>query len=253
MSWVVKYGGSAMTNGKIRRHVASEIRTLADHGQRPLVVHGGGPFIRDALDQSGIRHKRIRGLRVTSPESLKIIEGVITQLGKTLAHEIGGAIGLTGRDAGILRAERFDERLGEVGKMTSVKATALKGLIDAGFIPVLACLALDSNGNILNINADEVAGAVAGAMTSPVIFLTDVPGVLENPLNNNTVVPHLTQRTIGELIEQGVIADGMIPKVEAALAALKQGAPSAVIADGRREDTLNKVIQGKTGTTVTLT
>ena len=252
MSWVIKYGGNAMTNITIRRRVAGEIKILADQGKKPLVVHGGGPFIHAALEKSGVASKHIRGLRVTSPDSLEIIESVLTLLGKDLAKDIGDAIGLTGKDAGILLAERFDKQLGEVGKITSVKATVLETLINDGFVPVLACLALDSHGNLLNVNADEVAGAVAGALSSPIIFLTNVPGVLEDPSNNNSDLPHLTHRTIKKLVQQGIIAGGMIPKVEAALHALKKGAASAVIADGREEGVLDDVIQGKIGTVVTL-
>ena len=242
-----------MTNITIRRRIAGEIRSLADQSEKPLVVHGGGPFIHTAFEKSGIASKHIRGLRVTSPEGLEIIESVLTLLGKNLAQDIGGSIGLTGRDAGILRAERFDDQLGEVGKITSVKTHVLEILRNDGIIPVLTCLALDSHGKLLNVNADEVAGAVSGAFSSPVIFLTDVPGVLEDPSNNDSVVPHLTQNTINELVRQGIIEGGMIPKVEAALDALKKGATSAIIADGREKGILDDVVQGKTGTVVTLT
>lgn len=252
MPWVIKYGGSAMTDPTLRLRIATEIRELADRGERPVVVHGGGPFIGRALDRAGVEHSFVRGLRVTPPKGMEVVEAVLTQLGKILAQEIGNALGLTGRDAGLLVAERFDEELGEVGRMRSVNKDAITTILDSGFTPVLACLAIAPDGSLLNVNGDEVTGAVAGALRSPVIFLTDVPGVLEEPADPSSLIAHITLEEIESRIADGRISGGMIPKVEGATSALKRGAPSAMIVDGRYAGVLGNVQRGAAGTKVTL-
>ena len=254
MPIVIKYGGNAMTDTTLRQEVAREIRALAGEGLQPIVVHGGGPFIKVALDKAGLEHHFVRGLRVTSAESLPIIEQVLTLLNKELAQEIGNAIGLTGRDAQVLQAETFDASLGLVGKITEVNKKLLTSLLSVNITPVLACLAEDASMNknqgVLNVNADDVAGAIAGALAIPVIFLTDIAGVLDNPNDKGSLLPALDSSDIRQRIQDGRISGGMIPKVEAALDALNQGASYAVIADGRGAATLRQAIAGKAGTRV---
>lgn len=233
MPVVIKYGGNAMTDDATRLAVASEIRALFDAGEAPIVVHGGGPFINAALDEAGLEHRFVRGLRVTTPESLALVERVLTLLGKQLAQDVGPALGLTGRDATLVRAELLDPALGRVGRVTGVNRDALRSLLAAHFVPVLACLALDSDGGLLNVNGDEVAGAVAGALGAGCVFLTNVPGVLDDAARPESVLPTLTRRDARARIEDGRIGGGMIPKVEAALRAIDLGAPFAVVADGR--------------------
>jgi acetylglutamate kinase len=251
MAIVIKYGGNAMTDAAIRKDVAREIRTLANEGFQPLVVHGGGPFIKAALDKAKLEHHFVGGLRVTTKESLPIIEQVLTVLGKELTQEIGNAVGLTGRDASVVKAKTFDDSLGLVGKITSVNKTLLKSLLEANITPVLACIAENEIGdNVLNVNADEVAGAVAGMLQIPVVFLTDIPGVLDNPNDKTSLLKTLSESDIQERIQDGRISGGMIPKVEAALEALEQGAAYAVIADGRDATTLRQAIAGQAGTRI---
>ncbi len=230
---VVKYGGNAMTDDATRRAVASAIRELARAGGRPVVVHGGGPFIKDALDRAGLEHRFVRGLRVTSEPSMVVIEDVLTTLGKRLAQEIGPAVGLSGRDASLLLAEPADPELGRVGHVRSVSPAALDALRAAGLVPVVNCVAVDERGESLNVNADEVAGAVAAALGEGVFFLTNVPGVLDDPARPESLIGSLTKAEAEARIADGRIAGGMIPKVESALAAIARGAPFAVIADGR--------------------
>lgn len=249
VSIVIKYGGNAMTDEVTRRSVAKALRSASASGVPPVVVHGGGPFIQAALDAAGLEHRFERGLRVTTPESLVIIEQVLTLLGKQLAHEIGSAVGLTGRDASVLRAIQRPE-LGRVGKMREVDPTAIQALRQAGLVPVIACLAVGDDHGLLNVNADEVAGAVAGALGEGVLFLTNVPGVLDEPEDEASVLPNLTRAEVYQRIESGTIAGGMIPKVEAALTALDQGAPFAVIADGRTASGVGTALAGG-GTRVT--
>ena len=249
MPIVVKYGGNAMTDLTARRAVAREIGALARDGLAPIVVHGGGPFIKAALDAAGLEHRFIRGLRVTSAESLPYVESALTLLNKQLAQDIGAAVGLTGRDAHVLKAQAFDETLGFVGRMTGVNAGLLEALLAAHITPVLACLAENEAGdNVLNVNADEVAGEVAGALKSPVVFLTDVAGVLDDPRDPDSLLTTLTKAEVERRIADDRISGGMIPKVEAALAALEQGAVYAVIADGRVPERLRRALNGETGT-----
>lgn len=248
MPVVVKYGGSAMADAATRAAVAGEIRALFDAGGAPVVVHGGGPFITAALDAAGLPHRFQRGLRVTTPESLEVIERVLTVLSKRLAQEIGPAVGLSGRDARLLLAEASDPSLGRVGRVTTVNAAALDALQRSGFVPVLACLALDARGELLNVNADEVAAAVAGAIGAGAVFLTDVPGVLADPSRPDSVLATLGRAEAEARIRDGRIAGGMIPKVESALHALGLGAPYAVIADGRSAAAARDALHGAGGT-----
>lgn len=249
VSIVIKYGGNAMTDEPTRRSVAAALRDATTGGVPPVVVHGGGPFIQAALDEAGLEHRFERGLRVTTPEGLTVIERVLTLLGKRLAQEIGPAVGLTGRDAALLHAE-VREGLGRVGRMRSVNAGVLRGLRQTGLVPVVACLALGEDGELLNVNADEVAGAVAGELGEGVLFLTNVPGVLDDPSDPSSLLASLSRAEVAERIGDGRITGGMIPKVEAALAALALGAPFAVVADGRDAAGVRTALNGG-GTKVT--
>lgn len=247
---VIKYGGNAMTDERTRRRAAAALYDATLGGDPPVVVHGGGPFIQAALDARGLEHRFVRGLRFTTPQSLEVIEGVLTLLGKQLAQEIGPAVGVTGRDASLLTAVQRPE-LGRVGRMERVETRLLNGLRAAGLVPVVACLALGEDGLLLNVNADEVAGAVAGALGEGVVFLTNVPGVLDDPADPASLLPELTLDQARERMSDGRIAGGMIPKVEAALAALERGAPFAVVADGRDAEGVTLALAGG-GTRVTM-
>ncbi len=246
---IIKYGGNAMTDAATRQRAAAALYDATRGGEPPVVVHGGGPFIQAALDAAGLEHRFERGLRVTTPESLEVIERVLTLLGKRLAQEIGPAVGLTGRDADLLHATRRAE-LGQVGRMQRVNPRAIAALRAAGIVPVVACLALGEDGSLLNVNADEVAGAVAGALGQGVVFLTNVPGVLDDPADPASLLQHLPASEALARIADGRIGGGMIPKVEAALAALEMGAPFAVVADGRDPDGVTAALGGG-GTRVT--
>lgn len=239
---VIKYGGNAMTDPGTRRAVAEVIAGLASGGGRPVVVHGGGPFIKRALDEAGLEHRFVRGLRVTSEASMEVVEGVLTTLGKRLAQEIGRAVGLSGRDAGLLLAEQADLELGRVGHVREVRTEAIDALRTAGLVPVIGCVAVDAGGSALNVNADEVAGAVAAALGEGVYFLTNVPGVLDDPQVPDSLIDVLTRGEALARIADGRIAGGMIPKVESALEALDRGAPFAVIADGRDPDAVRAAL-----------
>jgi len=243
---VIKYGGNAMTDPRLRARMARRIARVPD----AVVVHGGGPFIAPALAEAGVASYFLRGLRVTSAESLPVVERTLTLLGKILAHEVGRAVGLTGRDAGVLIAERREPELGFVGRVSGVNRELLTGLLGLGLVPVVASLAAAADGGVLNVNADDAAGAVAGALAAPVVFLSNIPGVLDDPADPDSLLTTLGETEIGARVRDGRIAGGMIPKVEAALAALAAGAAFAVIADGRDPGGLEATLAGERGTRI---
>jgi acetylglutamate kinase len=246
--WVIKYGGNAMVDDGERARVLADVRALRSAGGRPVIVHGGGPYIAAALAAAGEESHFVRGLRVTSRSAIEHVERVLTLLGKQLAAEIGDAVALTGRDANLLQAERISEELGEVGRMVSVRRALIDALVAHGYTPVIGCLALSAAGEPLNVNADEVAGAVAAAIGAPLVLLTNVAGVLDDPRDPNSRLPTLSAAEAHARIADGRIAGGMIPKVEAALSVLAQGAPACVIADGRVGGELDRVRLGSAGT-----
>jgi len=246
--WVIKYGGNAMTDERERAQVLADLRTLRAADGRPVLVHGGGPFIETALREDGVASRFVRGLRVTTREAVPAVERALTLLGKRLAAELGDAVGLTGRDAQLLVAERVDPDLGEVGRVVRVRRDLLEALLAQRLTPVIGCLAVTDDGEPLNVNADDVAAAVAAALSAPCVFLTNVAGVLDDPADPASRIPRLTRAEARARIADGRIAGGMIPKVESALAALERGAPSAVIADGRVAGELPRVQLGVAGT-----
>ena len=235
-----------MTDPALRIQMTAEIARIPG----AVVVHGGGPFIGAALAEAGLESHFVRGLRVTDTASLPLVERTLTLLGKELAQLFGRGVGLTGRDAALLVAEPFDAALGRVGRVTAVNRQLLVGLLDLGLLPVVACLAVDAYGEALNVNADDAASAVARALGAPVVFLSNIPGVLDDPAEPESLITTLSEREIRARIEDGRIAGGMIPKVEAALTALSAGAPFAVIADGRKPEDLAATLAGARGTRV---
>lgn len=249
---VVKWGGSVLTSEVLRRSVVPAFRDAIDAGARLVIVHGGGPAIEQALNARGIDSRFEDGLRVTSDEAVLTIEAVISHLGRRVAHALGAAVALNGFDARAVTAEPRSRMLGRVGRVTNVNAAVFTRLLDAGLTPVMGCVAADRDGRALNVNADEVAGAVAGALAADVVFLSDVPGVYHDPnAAQPDVQAHLTQAAVEAGLNSGTISGGMIPKVGAALAALTQGAPSARIADGRDAEGVRAALTGSGGTRIT--
>ena len=245
---VVKYGGNAMTDPVLERSFARDIVLLKAVGVNPVVVHGGGPQVDSLLQQLGRVSDRIDGMRVTDQPTMEVVEmvlgGSVNQAIVTLINQNGGrAIGLTGQDGNLIRARKLlmekkqadgsvkSIDLGLVGEVIGVKADVLDLFINSDFIPVIAPLGVDDEGNTYNINADLVAGKVAEALRAEkLILLTNIPGVMDADKN---VLTGLTTSDVDRLIETGVIYGGMIPKVECALDAVKCGVNSAHIIDGR--------------------
>ncbi len=240
---VVKIGGSTLGEEDTS---LDDIASLAAEGRRLLVVHGGGALITDWLDRLGIESEFVGGLRSTSAEALDVVIGVLrgtanARLVSELARRGACAVGVSGLDAGTLVAERYDERLGYVGRLTGVDAARLRGLLADGCIPVLAPIALERPAQPLNVNADTVAGEVARALGAALlIFLTDVDGVLDE---RGALLPQLGAERAAALREAGTLAGGMLPKVDASLRAAGGGS-TAVIANGRRRGTVREIVSG---------
>lgn len=238
-SFVIKYGGHAMTEPALANIFASDIVLLKQVGINPVVVHGGGPQIGNMLEKLNINSQFIDGLRVTDQASIEIVEMVLSgTINKHIVAAInaagGSAVGLSGRDAHLIRAKKLTSPkgdLGLVGEPTNVDPHVLSTLESAGVIPVVAPVGTGPNGEILNINADTAAGAIAGAVRAArLLMLTDVPGVLSK---NGSLIENLSVDEVRELIQDGTIHGGMIPKLETCIQAIEQGIEAAVVLDGR--------------------
>lgn len=222
----------------------------------PVIVHGGGPEINQALKQMKIKSEFVDGLRVTTKEVLKVAEMVMTGtinkriVGSIQAHG-GKAIGLSGIDGGLLTAEPIQNgKLGFVGEITKVETCWIDMIVKAGGIPVVAPIAAGENGERLNINGDTAAGAVAEALGCKLVLISDIPGVMET-LNNEKIVHHrLTKLQVEEKIASGVIYGGMIPKVRSAIASLKSGVEESVILNGLEPEDIMKYLQGESVGTI---
>ena len=233
---VVKYGGHAMGAGG--ETFARDIALLKQVGIHPIVVHGGGPQINRMLDRLGVKSRFVNGLRVTDSETMEIVEMVLAgTINKQLVGAInaagGRAIGLSGKDGGLIRARKLTRNgdLGFVGEPERVDAGVLATFRQSDITPVIAPVGVGAQGETYNINADTVAGAVAGAMEATrLLLLTDVPGVLDK---EKKLIPELSAADVRRLIDDGTISGGMIPKVETCLEAVEGGCEAAVILDGR--------------------
>ena len=245
---VVKYGGNAMTDPELESSFARDIVLLKTVGIHPVVVHGGGPQVDNLLKELGRQSDRIDGMRVTDKSTMDIVEmvlgGSVNKSIVSLINKHGGrAIGLTGKDANLILAKKLKmEKIGEdgiavpidlgfVGDVVSVNKDVINMLIASDFIPVIAPLGVDAEGNTYNINADLVAGKVAEFLQAEkLMLLTNIKGVLGR---DGEVVTGLTPKKVDSLIEDGTISGGMIPKIQCALDAVRSGVRSAVIVDGR--------------------
>jgi acetylglutamate kinase len=233
---VVKYGGSVLDAGAAGT-VVEDLVLLKGSGVNPVLVHGGGPEITRMLDRLGKETRFVQGLRVTDAETMEIVEMVLAgRANKAMVTMVGAAggsaVGLSGKDAGLLRARRLEGAvdLGLVGEVVEVRGEIVQTISAAGHIPVIASVGVGADGESLNLNADHAAGALAAALeASKLIILTDVPGVMQVRGGVASLISRLTATEARQLIADGTVARGMIPKVEACLAALDRGVPSAHI------------------------
>ena len=236
---VIKYGGSAMTDGALGRRFAEDVVLMHQVGILPLVVHGGGPQIGDLMQRLGKEPEFLDGLRVTDAETLDIARMVL--VGKVNRDIVGSinvhgplAVGVSGEDGGLITAAARNPELGFVGDVDSVDPTLLTKLFAEGLIPVMSTIGTDASGQAYNINADTVAGAVAEAIgAEKVMYLTDVEGLYEDLDNKDSLIGEISADELQTKLESGQITDGMIPKIEACVHAVNNGVTSAHLLDGR--------------------
>ena len=251
---VIKYGGHAMVDEELKNNFARDLVLMKYIGINAVVVHGGGPQIGSLLKKLGKESKFVQGMRVTDEETMDIVEmvlvGKVNQEIVGLINRHGGrAVGLSGKDANLIRAEKYDLNaekvketppeiidIGLVGKVKAVNAELITTLMADGVIPVIAPTGVGDGGETYNINADLVAGAVASALAAEkLILLTDVPGVLNG---QKELIHTMDERTTRRMIEEGTIEGGMFPKVKCCLKALRGGVKKAHIVDGRLKHTI---------------
>jgi acetylglutamate kinase len=241
---VVKFGGSIMDDEQGRRNIMRDIALMEIIGLRPVVVHGGGKAISRGMEARGIKPVFVKGLRVTDAESVEVVDEVLNgsinaDLVKTLREFNARAVGIKGQS--ILKVKKYTEKdpqtgeildWGFVGTVTKVDATVIKQLVEQDTIPVVTPLGVDKAGQLYNVNADEAAGAVAKALQArKLVFLSDVPGLLRDPKDRSSIMPTLKHSEVEDLIEQGVIGGGMLPKISGALKALESGVKKVHIID----------------------
>ena len=240
----IKYGGAVISEKKLSSSFAKDIVLLKQVGINPVVVHGGGPKIKEMLDQLGFKSDFINGLRVTNKETMNIVEMVLSgSINKEIVMDInkegGSAIGLSGKDAFLAKTEKvkipksnkqsFD--IGYVGKPKIINREILDWFLQSNFIPVISPIGFDKNYNTFNINADTMSGSVASSILSErLILLTDVDGVIDKKGN---LLTEISLNDVNKLINNGTISGGMIPKVETCVNAVKNGVKAAVILNGR--------------------
>ncbi len=237
---VVKYGGAAMKDGSLKAGVIRDIVFMACVGIRPVVVHGGGPEINLWLGKLGIEPQFKDGLRVTDAPTMDVVEMVLVgrvnkELVSLINQEGGKAVGLCGVDGNLITARpQGSADVGFVGEVSSIDSGILKSLVESGYIPIVSSVASDETGQAYNINADTVAGEIAAALgAEKLILLTDTKGILKDYKDPSTLLPKLDIQQARQLIETGVVAGGMIPKVNCCVRSLAQGVGAAHILDGR--------------------
>jgi acetylglutamate kinase len=236
---VVKFGGNAMSSPELFDDFAKDVVMMHRVGMRPVIVHGGGPQIGDWLARLGKTSEFVDGRRVTDAETLEVAQMVL--IGKvnsdivTALNTFGPvAVGLTGTDAMMLRAEAKDPELGFVGEVTHVSPELIRRTLAMDLVPVIATIGADAAGQTYNINADDAATEIAQALLAEkLIFLTDVPGLMGDLDDPDSLITSVTVSRVRELIESGVIGGGMIPKIEACSDAIRRGVGSVHLIDGR--------------------
>lgn len=237
---VIKYGGNAMINEELKQAVMNDIVLLSLIGVKVVLVHGGGPEINDMLKKTGKKSEFINGLRVTDSETIDTVLMVLAgKVNKSLVNLIectgGKSVGLCGLDGHLIEAETLDDKLGYVGKITKINIEPILDLLDKGYIPVVSTLGCDSKGNVYNINADTAAAKIAGEMKAEsLISMTDICGILMDKNDPSTLVTNINTQKAHELMSQGIIDGGMIPKVECCLDAINLGVNRVFILDGTK-------------------
>ena len=238
---VVKYGGSAMVDEELQKKVIKDVTLLKLTGFKPIIVHGGGKEISRWVNKVGMEPRFVNGLRVTDEETMEVAEMVLNKVNKNLVRmveELGvRAIGISGKDGGLLRVEKKyseGEDIGFVGDIKEVDATILNDLLEKDFLPIICPIGIDDNYQTYNINADDAAYAIATAMNAEKLaFLSDIDGVYKDYEDKDSLVSRLTVQEAKDLLETGGIQGGMLPKLQNCIDAMKQGVSRVHIMDGR--------------------
>ena len=241
---IIKCGGAIMVDEAMRQSFADDVFLLHSVGIRPVLVHGGGPQITESLNRFGIQTQAIDGHRITDAATLEVVRMVLVgKINKDIVSALNRfgehAVGLSGEDACLLKVTQRDEKLGFVGDVVGVNTDVLARLTDEGFIPVIASIGTDDNGQAHNINADLVAGELAAALQAEkLILLTDVDGLLTDVDNPQSRIPKITADDLEEFIESGKAQGGMLPKLDAAKIAVEGGTVSAHLINGTQKHAL---------------
>ena len=236
---VVKYGGNAMKDEELKSSVMRDLVVLNLLGIKVVLVHGGGPEISKTLREMGRESRFVDGLRYTDKETAEVVRMVLAgKTNKTLTDLIcrngGKALGICGQDGHLLKCSVQDEKLGYVGKIEQVNTQIITDLLGLGYVPVIATVGYDEDGNIYNVNADTAAASIAGALNAEsLILMTDIRGLLEDKDNPESLIKKVYVSDIPALVKQGIISGGMIPKIECCKDAIRRGVKKAVIIDGR--------------------
>ncbi len=237
---VIKYGGNAMINEELKAAVMGDMVLLSLIGIKVVLVHGGGPEITEMLGKIGKESRFYNGLRVTDEESAKIVQMVLAgKINKNLVNllqNIGGkAIGLSGMDGNLIEARPIDfENLGYVGEITNVNTQPILDVLEKGYIPVVSTVGCDKEGNVYNINADTAAAAIAGSLGAEcLISMTDICGILRDKDDPSTLIPLINVSEAPQLMREGIISGGMIPKIECCIEAIRRGVGKVFVMDGR--------------------
>ena len=238
---VVKYGGSAMVDGQLKKNVIQDVTLLKLVGFKPIIVHGGGKEISSWVKKAGMESKFINGLRVTDAATMEIAEMVLNKVGKELAANVAElgvkAVGISGKDGDLLKVEKKysgGEDIGYVGEIKEVNPKILYDLLEKDYLPIVCPIGLDDNFETYNINADDAACAIARAVNAEKLaFLTDIEGVYRNPDDKSTLISELRVGQARELIDSGNIGGGMLPKLNNCIDAIENGVSRVHILDGR--------------------
>ncbi len=236
---VIKYGGNAMIDDDLKQAVMGDIVLLSLIGIKVVLIHGGGPEISELLTKLGKKSEFVDGLRVTDAETAEVVQMVLAgKINKSLVQLIdstgGKAIGLSGLDCHLIQAKKLDETLGFVGEITDINAQPILDLLEKGYIPVISTVGCDGDGNVYNINADTVAARIAGTLKAEsLISMTDIKGILRDKDDDATLISEVQVSEAPQLIREGVISGGMIPKVECCIEAIRRGVKRVFIIDGR--------------------
>ena len=234
----IKYGGNAMQSEELKRLVMGDVILLTMVGIKVVLIHGGGPEITEMLGKMGKESNFIDGLRVTDKETADVAQMILAgKINKDLVNIIqsegGNAVGLSGIDGHLIKAKMQDERLGYVGEITNVDIKVVEDMMEMGYIPVISSLGYDDEGNVYNINADTAAARIAGALKAEsLIMMTDIKGVLKDKSDPDSLIEKIYVSDARELMNEGIISGGMIPKVDCCIQAIRRGVKKVFVLDG---------------------